>query len=272
MLLLIAAFSATLPFALPLDLIADRWVFPRIEKQYGISVAALDVRYEFPATIVATQVSAGADGGGAVYTQLFDRLVVRPEWHALLGRPFGSVELYFADGKFTGRFEGTRIVFEMSDLKLQRFDFLANLTRWKLRGGLASKGTIELKGEGGRPEAELELSLDRLAAEGVNVLGMVFPEVRFGRIAGAVKYRGGRMEIAQVKSTGGNASLNLSGAVTMLAPLGRSTLSLLARIGLGPELLAEMKGAEAISLMKKEDGTIHIAMYGSMAEPNYEFR
>ncbi len=173
------------------------------------------------------------EGGGLPLIEV-TRLDVLPALGGLLRGQFTGLswqgELYggsaagdwaIADGAGSGHIE-------LSELGIGRHRTLtALLDEGQLSGQLSGTWDVQLTG-GDRRGAQItgEVFVNRPGLSGAKIQGLTVPDLQFGQIKGKLALKGERLEFQDVRATGDQLNVSLTGQIGLRQPPSTSTLNL----------------------------------------------
>lgn len=265
----LAAFLVTLVWALPLDLLCDRYLFPRVRSAAGITVTAAEAAWRPLATLALADVRVVVPLEKNPLEQRIETLRVSPGWQAILLRKAFALEAELAGGTFTMTSDGRNIRFAARELDCDRLAPVRRFMNWQVSGRLTVEGDVTPGAGGSKANGRIRIAARDVVLRDVALLGMKIPELRLDEVNGEMKIADGRVEMGDFRSRGGNATVALSGNLQLAKPLGQSPCDLLARVTLSEELRSAMQtSSQLLDMAKKEDGSIHVALFGNLASPN----
>lgn len=265
----LAAFLVTFAWALPLDLLCDRYVFPRVRSATGITISAADVSWRPLVALKLADVRALVPLAKSPLEQRIETLRIAPGWQMVLLRKAFSMEADLAGGALAVKSDGRSLRFSARELDCDRLAPVRRFMNWQVSGRLTVEGDVAPGAGDRKASGRVRLAARDLVLRDVALLGMKIPELRLGEVNGEMKIADGRIEMSDFRSRGGNATITLTGEVRLAKPLGQSPCDLLARVTLSEELRSAMKtSSQLLDMAKKEDGSIHIALFGTLASPN----
>ncbi|MBI4516058.1 MAG: type II secretion system protein GspN [Deltaproteobacteria bacterium] len=139
-------------------------------------------------------------------------------------------ELYggSAGGQWTITSNGGAGQVDFAQLDLGRYRPLtAYLEEGQLGGQVAGSFSVQLGG-GEQRSAQVagELTVNRPGLIGARIAGIKLPDLQFAQAKGQLNLKGERLELQEVRLSGDQLSVSLSGQMTFREPLGSSALNL----------------------------------------------
>jgi type II secretion system protein N len=250
----------------PWDLLANRYLFPRLEKRTSISLEAGTVRPGLPWSIVLEDVTVRTSGRQAV-AQPVETLRATPALSWLWGDRGATVDAALAGGTLEIEWQGDAVRFDGRDLELKNLPLLASLSPWKLGGRARIEGEIASPAE--KPAAGgVTWTFEDATAEGIGFPGLELPRLELGKFEGELKIANSRVEFARARASGGTSGLEITGGVTLVKPASNSPVGLHLALTPSPAFIAGLGGkAPLFERIRKPDGTIRIVVEGTLAAP-----
>jgi type II secretion system protein N len=262
-LITLTAFAVALVGLAPWGLIANRYIFPRLEKRAGIQLEAGSVVPGFPCSLLFSDVTLRTPAA----RQPVESLRVTPGFSWLLGKRAAAIEAELAGGTLEIEWRDDAVSFAGSGLDLKKLILLRAVTPWKLEGRASIDGSIEAHAEK-PPTGGVSWTFEEATADGVGLPGLELPLLDLGRFEGELKIADNRVEFSRGRASGGENGLEITGGVTLAKPASNSAVGLHLALTPSPAFIAGL-GAKAriIERIRKPDGTIRIAVEGTLSAP-----
>lgn len=262
-----AAFALVLCLTLPLDLVAERFVFPLISRRTGLGIAAAATEWRPPLSLslrdvrLALPVREGEE-------QRFDEVRLTPGWAVLLARRAGAATLTLGQGRLECASDGRRLRIEGRQLALDRLALLRNFLGWQVQGSLDFTGDLTPATDQEPAAGAWRFTAHEVLLRNVTLLGLKLPEIRLQEIDGEAKISKGTLQITRFTTRGGNAAVSMNGGVLLARPLGQSVCNLLCQVRLSEGLERELgASASLLTMARKPDGNVNLSLSGPLVAP-----
>lgn len=265
----LAAFLIGFAVLIPFDLIAEKAIFSRIESRTGVRVRADSIRPGFPFSLVARNVTARVKERDIT----IEEIRISPRAGLLRGSRMFDVTVKSSGGEIDLGVNDDHYRLEAREFDLGFLAGLLGASTWTARGAAdivgEFRGTRLLDGTG-----DVAIDLRNVAASGVRILGIEFPDFTLGQGMLRLKIAGGRIEIAESQSSGGNLGLGAAGGIAVSPDFANSPVSAVLSVIPSQELLGLMDPSTAALMtpIRKADGSIQIGLEGVLRAPRVAFR